>query len=215
MILPVVSAPLQTEVAVGFPVRRPEINLRSQRLFGTLNFLRYDVFTPYCIKMTEPTQRPSGIFPPEKTTLDVNEIMRILPHRHPFVLIDRVLELKRRKRIVAIKNVSIDELVLTGQFPHTPGLPGILIAEAIAQAGGILLLIEVEDPTKVLVFLTGIERARFRRPVIPGDQLRLDINVTGWRPNAIRVEGVAYVGNERVAQVTITSATRPAGQEQT
>lgn len=165
--------------------------------------------------MTEPTQRTRGDSLREKTTLDINEIMQILPHRHPFVLIDRVLELKLRERIVAVKNVSLDEELLTGHFPGRPVLPGILIAEAIAQAGGILLLIEVEDRTKVVVFLTGIERAKFRRPVVPGDQLRLEIKVTGWRPNAIRVEGMAYVGDDCVAEVTITSAIRAANQEKT
>jgi 3-hydroxyacyl-[acyl-carrier-protein] dehydratase len=165
-------------------------------------------------KMTELTQRRRGDNLREKTTLDINEIMQILPHRHPFVLIDRVLELKLRKRIVAVKNVSLDEELLTGHFPGRPVLPGILIAEAIAQAGGILLLIEVEDRTKVVVFLTTIERARFRRPVVPGDQLRLEINVTGWRPNAIRVEGIAYVGQDRVAEVSVTSAIRTVGEEE-
>lgn len=162
--------------------------------------------------MTDLTDHKSEVSLRQKSTLDINEIMRILPHRHPFVLIDRVLEFKLRKRIVAVKNVSLDEGLLTGHFPGRPVLPGILITEAIAQAGGILLLIEVDDPSTVFVFLTSVDRAKFMRPVVPGDQLRLEIDVTGWRPNAIRVEGKAYVGNNRVAEATVTSTIRAAGK---
>src|SRR5215469_6231446 len=117
----------------------------------------------------------------EKTVLDIHDILKILPHRYPFLLIDRVLELKRRERIIAIKNVTINEPFFNGHFPGLPIMPGVLIVEAIAQAGGALLLTEVEDrDNKVMVF-TGIDRARFRRPVSPGDQLRLQVEVKGWR----------------------------------
>jgi 3-hydroxyacyl-[acyl-carrier-protein] dehydratase len=110
-----------------------------------------------------------------KPALDIHEILKILPHRYPLLLIDRVLELKRKERIVAIKNVSINEPFFNGHFPGLPIMPGVLIVEAIAQAGGALLLTEVEDrENKVMVF-TGIERAKFRRPVSPGDQLRIEV----------------------------------------
>jgi len=143
-----------------------------------------------------------------KTTLDINDIQRILPHRFPFLLIDRVLDLTRRQRIVAIKNVTINEPFFAGHFPNLPIMPGVLIVEAIAQAGGALLLTEVEDRGDKLMVFTGIEKARFRRPVVPGDQLRLEVEVKSWHPTAhsiaVRMEGVAYVGDKRVAQATVT-----------
>lgn len=143
-----------------------------------------------------------------KTTLDINDIQRILPHRFPFLLIDRVLDLTRRQRIVAIKNVTINEPFFAGHFPNQPIMPGVLIVEAIAQAGGALLLTEVEDRSDKLMVFTGIEKARFRRPVVPGDQLRLEVEVKSWHPTArsiaVRMEGIAYVGDKRVAQAIVT-----------
>ena len=98
------------------------------------------------------------------TILDINDIQRILPHRYPFLLIDRVIHLERKQKIVAIKNVSINEPFFAGHFPNMPIMPGVLIVEAIAQTGGALLLTEVEDREDKLMVFTGIERARFRRP---------------------------------------------------
>jgi 3-hydroxyacyl-[acyl-carrier-protein] dehydratase len=143
-----------------------------------------------------------------KTTLDINEIQRILPHRFPFLLIDRVLDLTRRQRIVAIKNVTINEPFFAGHFPNQPIMPGVLIVEAIAQTGGALLLTEVKDHHHKLMVFTSIEKARFRRPVVPGDQLRLEVEVKSWhstpRVLAVRMDGAAYVGDKRVAQATVT-----------
>ena len=133
-----------------------------------------------------------------KAGLDIHEILKILPHRYPFLLIDRVLDLERKKRIVAIKNVTINEPFFIGHFPGLPIMPGVLIVEAIAQAGGALLLTEVEDRSDKVMVFTGIERAKFRRPVSPGDQLRLEVEVTGWRSvpgmTAAKMQGYAYVG---------------------
>jgi 3-hydroxyacyl-[acyl-carrier-protein] dehydratase len=140
----------------------------------------------------------------DKTTLDINDIQRILPHRYPFLLIDRVVDLTRRERIVAIKNVTVNEPYFQGHFPELPIMPGVLIVEAIAQAGGALLLTEVEDRSEKLMVFTGIERARFRRPVLPGDQLRIEVDVKSWRMNAVRMEGKAFVGEKRVAEATVT-----------
>ena len=138
------------------------------------------------------------------TTLDINQIMQILPHRYPFLLIDRVIDLRPRERIVAIKNVTVNEPFFVGHFPGTPVMPGVLIVEAIAQAGGALLLTEVEDRDSKLMLFTGIERARFRRPVVPGDQLRIEIEVKAWRGDAVRMEGRAFVEEKRAAEATVT-----------
>jgi 3-hydroxyacyl-[acyl-carrier-protein] dehydratase len=139
-----------------------------------------------------------------KTALDINDILQILPHRFPFLLIDRVIELTRKERIVALKNVTINEPFFAGHFPNMPIMPGVLIVEAIAQAGGALLLTEIEDRHEKLMVFTGIERARFRRPVVPGDQLRIEVEVKAWRRTAVRMEGIAYVGSKRVAEATVT-----------
>jgi 3-hydroxyacyl-[acyl-carrier-protein] dehydratase len=139
-----------------------------------------------------------------KTTLDIHDILRILPHRYPFLLIDRVIDLTRRERIVAIKNVTMNEPFFQGHFPNMPIMPGVLIVEAIAQAGGALLLTEVDDRDGKLMVFTGIERARFRRPVVPGDQLRIEVEVKAWRMTAVRMTGKAYVGDKRVAEATVT-----------
>ena len=145
--------------------------------------------------------------PAAKMTLDINDIFKILPHRYPFLLIDRVIEIERKQRIVAIKNVTVNEPYFTGHFPGLPIMPGVLIVEAIAQAGGALLLTEVEDRSNKLIMFTGIERAKFRRPVVPGDQLRIEVELKAWRAVAnmiaVRMEGTAYVDGQKVAEASV------------
>ena len=140
----------------------------------------------------------------EKKTLDIQDILKILPHRFPMLMIDRVIDLTRKQRIVAIKNISINEPFFAGHFPSLPIMPGVLIVEAIAQAGGALLLTEIEDRDHKLMVFTGIERARFRRPVVPGDQLRIEVAVTVWRGSAGRMDGKAYVGDKLVAEAGVS-----------
>src|SRR3954469_5117399 len=142
----------------------------------------------------------------EHTTLDIHDIMRILPHRYPFLLIDRVVELVRMKRIVAIKNVTINEPYFQGHFPTYPIMPGVLIVEAMAQAGGALLLTEVPDRDHKLMVFTGIEKAKFRKPVTPGDQLRIEVKVIVWRTMVVKMEGAAYVGDKLACEATISCA---------
>jgi 3-hydroxyacyl-[acyl-carrier-protein] dehydratase len=153
--------------------------------------------------MTDNSQ-PAIEAPATHTTLDIHEIFKILPHRYPFLLIDRIVELTRAKRIVAIKNVTINEHFFAGHFPNLPIMPGVLIVESMAQAGGVLLLSEFEDRQEKLVLFTGIERARFRRPVVPGDTLRIEVNVKVWRGDGGRMEGIAYVEGKKVAEATIS-----------
>ncbi len=150
----------------------------------------------------------------QKTTLDIIEIQRILPHRYPFLLIDRVVDLTRRQRIVAIKNVTINEPFFQGHFPGYPIMPGVLMVEAIAQAGGALLLTEIADRDQNLMVFSGIERARFRRPVVPGDQLRIEVTVMAWRRNAVRMDGQIFVGDKRVCEATVSCRLVPRGAAQ-
>jgi 3-hydroxyacyl-[acyl-carrier-protein] dehydratase len=154
--------------------------------------------------MTDTTHPETDAARAAVTTLDINDIQKILPHRYPFLLIDRVIDLTPRERIVALKNVTINEPFFQGHFPNLPIMPGVLIVEAIAQAGGALLLTEVEDRGQKIMLFTGIERARFRRPVVPGDQVRIEVEVKSWRMNAVRMEGKAFVGEKRVAEATVT-----------
>lgn len=141
--------------------------------------------------------------------LDINQIQAILPHRYPFLLIDRVLEIERRKKIVAIKNVTINEPFFAGHFPGYPIMPGVLIVEAMAQAGGAMLLTEVEDRSNKLIVFTGIEKARFRRPVVPGDQLRIEVETLSWKAGAsriaVRMEGKAFVNGKLVCDGIVSA----------
>lgn len=135
-----------------------------------------------------------------KELLDIEKILKILPHRYPFLLVDRVLELEKGKSIVAIKNVTYNEHFFQGHFPQKKVMPGVLIFEAVAQAGGILLYHSIPDPQKTLVFLSTINNAKFRRPVVPGDQLRLEVEIIKLRSRFCHIRGKAYVGEEIAAE---------------
>ena len=135
--------------------------------------------------------------------LDTNGIQAILPHRYPFLMVDSILEMERLKRIVGVKNVSINEGYFAGHFPGKPIMPGVLIIESMAQTGGLLLLQEVEDREKKLLYFVAIDDARFRRPVIPGDQLRVEVNVLSWRSSFCKLEGKATVNGELAAEATL------------
>jgi len=154
--------------------------------------------------MTDTLQTTTEARTPSKPVMEIGDILKFLPHRYPFLLIDRIIEIERTKRIVALKNVTFNEPFFQGHFPGTPIMPGVLIVEAIAQAGGVLLLTEIPNRDEVLMVFTGIERARFRRPVVPGDQLRIEAVVRAFRVTAARLEGKAYVGDKLVAEATVT-----------
>lgn len=135
--------------------------------------------------------------------LDINEIMQYLPHRYPFLLVDRVLEYEENKNIVAIKNVTMNEPFFQGHFPGNPVMPGVLVIEAMAQVGGILAFKSVNNVRKKLVYFMGIDNARFRKPVIPGDQLKFVLEVTKQRRNIWAFKADAFVDDVRVAEADV------------
>jgi 3-hydroxyacyl-[acyl-carrier-protein] dehydratase len=135
--------------------------------------------------------------------LDVNGIQKILPHRYPFLLVDAIEEMERWKRIVGIKNVTINEAFFQGHFPGQPIMPGVLIIESMAQTGGLLLLQEVPDREKKLVYFVAIDNARFRRPVVPGDQLKIEVKVIAWRGDFCKIQGQATVNGDLAAEATL------------
>ena len=138
------------------------------------------------------------------TIFDVQEIMGYLPHRYPFLLIDRVVEFEEMKRIVALKNVTFNEPFFQGHFPGVPIMPGVLIIEAMAQAGGVLVFKTLQDRENKLVFFMGIERAKFRKPVSPGDQIRIEMDVIRVKSRVGKLTGKAFVGETLVAEAAIT-----------
>ncbi len=141
-----------------------------------------------------------------KDQLDIEKILKFLPHRYPFLLVDRVLELEKGKSIVAIKNVTYNEHFFQGHFPEKKVMPGVLLIESVAQAGGILLYHSIPDPENVLVFLSAIYNAKFRKPVIPGDQLRLEAELTKLRQKVAYLIGKVYVDGEIVAEGEIMAS---------
>jgi 3-hydroxyacyl-[acyl-carrier-protein] dehydratase len=138
--------------------------------------------------------------------LDSIGIQKILPHRYPFLLVDSIEEMEPKKRIVGIKNVTINEYFFQGHFPGKPVMPGVLIIESIAQIGGLLLLLDVEDRDNKLLYMAGVDYARFRRPVVPGDQMRVEVNVLTFRGPFCKVSGAARVNGELAVEATVMCA---------
>ena len=133
--------------------------------------------------------------------LDINEIMKVLPHRYPFLLVDRILEIEDGKRIVGIKNVTFNEPFFKGHFPDYPIMPGVLLIEAMAQTGGVLALGgESERIKDKNFFFSNIDKVKFRKPVVPGDQVRFEVDVLRQRSSVWRFKGKAFVGDALVAE---------------
>jgi len=142
----------------------------------------------------------------ETQVRDVEWILSVLPHRYPLLLVDRVLEIEPKKRIVALKNVTINEPFFLGHFPGRPVVPGVLLIEGMAQAGGLLLLHDMPDRERKLVYFTAIESARFRRPVVPGDQVRYEVDVLRLRSVYCKLSARALVDGDVAAEAVISSA---------
>ena len=147
-------------------------------------------------------------------TFDIQEILEILPHRYPFLLIDRIVEFERAKRVVAVKNVTANEPHFQGHFPGAPIMPGVLVIEAMAQAGAVLMLSELPDREKKLAVFTGIDEAKFRSQVVPGDQLRIEVDVLNFRSRFGKMQGKAYVGDKLACEAVITCMVVPRPEKQ-
>jgi len=144
----------------------------------------------------------------EKGMYTIEEIMKVLPHRYPFLLVDRIIEIEEKKRIVGLKNVTINEPFFQGHFPGHPIMPGVLIIEAMAQVGGMLLLGSVSDPETKVVYFMSLDNVKFRRPVKPGDQLRFELDVTQLRGTVCKMRGVGKVDGEVVVEADMAAAIR-------
>ncbi len=138
--------------------------------------------------------------------IDIERIQKMLPHRYPFLLVDRVVELKENNSVVAIKNVTYNEPFFQGHFPNYKIMPGVLIIEALAQAGGILIYKSIPDPERKIVFLSKVANAKFRKPVIPGDQLRFEVKLIKQKNRFCHVKGQAFVKKDLVAEAEIMAS---------
>lgn len=141
-----------------------------------------------------------------KKLLSIEKIQKLLPHRYPFLLVDRVLEIHKGKSLVAIKNVTYNEPFFQGHFPQIKVMPGVLLIEALAQAGGILLYYSIPDPEKKIVFLSKIDNTKFRRPVVPGDQVRMEVSVLRLKNKICSIKGVGSVNEETVVESEILAS---------
>ncbi len=166
---------------------------------GTVTLLRE--MLAHAVKPSQPAQSETGV-------LGIEEIMKILPHRYPFLLVDRIVEMEAMKRVVAIKNVTINEPFFQGHFPGHPIMPGVLIVEAMAQAGGVLLMGTVDDPESKVVYFMSIDNIKFRKPVKPGDQLRFEVDIIQLRGKVCRIAGVAKVDGQVVCEAEMAAMVR-------
>lgn len=141
----------------------------------------------------------------ELPTIDIQGIMELIPHRYPMLLVDRIVDYEKSKHIVGIKNVTMNEQFFQGHFPARPVMPGVLIVEAMAQTGGVLIMQEYDDIEEYVIFFMTVDKVKFRRPVIPGDQIRMEVEVLAHRRKICRLKGVAKVDGQVVASAEFSS----------
>ena len=141
----------------------------------------------------------------EPRTIDLQGIMDLLPHRYPILLVDRILDFEPKEWIRGLKNVSFNEAVFQGHFPSRPVFPGVYIVEAMAQTGGCLLMREFEDRARKVIYFMGIDGVRFRRPVLPGDQLVMEVKVIQFKGRICKMRGEAFVDGQKVAEAEFMS----------
>jgi beta-hydroxyacyl-ACP dehydratase FabZ len=142
-----------------------------------------------------PAHEPKG-----GTVIDIGRILQVLPHRYPFLLVDRILEVEGDSRVVGLKNVTINEPFFQGHFPGHPIMPGVLIIEALAQTGGVLLMDRIDRPEEKVVYFMSLDNVKFRKPVVPGDQLRMEVDILQARGRTVRLKGTALVEGKVVAE---------------
>jgi UDP-3-O-[3-hydroxymyristoyl] N-acetylglucosamine deacetylase/3-hydroxyacyl-[acyl-carrier-protein] dehydratase len=140
---------------------------------------------------------------PSQPAMDVQQILDFLPHRYPMLLVDRILEVEEGERIVGLKNVTINEPFFNGHFPGHPIMPGVLIVEAMAQAGGLLMMSEMENVTEKVVYFMSLDDVKWRKPVVPGDQLIFEVKLVQRRRTVLKMRGVAKVDGVTVAEATM------------
>jgi len=142
--------------------------------------------------------------------MDIHQILKMLPHRYPFLLVDRVLSIEKGKRITALKNVTINEPFFNGHFPHRPVMPGVLMLEAMAQAAALLSFhsLDIVPDKDVVYYFAGIDGARFKRPVEPGDQLRIEVEIERMKAGISKFKGQAFVGEALACEATLMCAMR-------
>ncbi|HXM94905.1 MAG TPA: 3-hydroxyacyl-ACP dehydratase FabZ [Candidatus Dormibacteraeota bacterium] len=176
-----------------------DANLIEARISRTSRFAYNYQFAGRVEEVTDSSRGGTGV----RMIMDVTEIQRILPHRYPFLMVDAIEEMEPQKRIIGVKNVTINESYFQGHFPGKPIMPGVLILEAMAQTGGLLLLLQIPDRDNKLMYFVAIDGARFRRPVSPGDQLKIDVTVLSWRGDFCKLDGKATVNGQLAAEATL------------
>jgi beta-hydroxyacyl-ACP dehydratase FabZ len=138
--------------------------------------------------------------------MDIRAILDLLPHRYPFVLVDRIIEIQGTEKIIGLKNVSFNEPFFQGHFPGHPVMPGVLIVEAMAQTGGLLLMERIPDRANKVVYFMSLDNVKFRRPVVPGDQLRMEVEMLQFRGKTCRLKGMAYVDGKLVTEAEMMAS---------
>jgi UDP-3-O-[3-hydroxymyristoyl] N-acetylglucosamine deacetylase/3-hydroxyacyl-[acyl-carrier-protein] dehydratase len=185
---------------MGGPIHAHVVAFRSGHQSHVKFVRKLHLATARSAASARPTRNADG-----QQIWEISAIERILPHRYPMLLVDRILELSE-ERVVGIKNVTANEAFFAGHFPGHPIMPAVLIIEAMAQVGGFMLLNRVADPGSKLVYFIGIDNAKFRRPVIPGDQLRFELALIKLKGRICKMRGEAYVGEHLVAEAELLSS---------